>query len=101
MGLKDGFTQLMFPELPEKDSRQMIKSMGDKGWEWKRRNPGAGKGNQPKSKIENRDASSIGKGAKGKWSWDDKPRGFDRSRSPRGLGAASWGGKGGGFGKGG
>lgn len=98
--LKDGFTALMFPELPEKDSRQMIKTIADKGWEWKRRNPGAGKGNQPKSKLEGRDASSIGKGAKGKGSWDDKPqwgRSNDRSRSPRGhMGnfGGGWGGKG-------
>eukprot|EP00401_Gymnodinium_catenatum_P028284 CAMPEP_0117530618 /NCGR_PEP_ID=MMETSP0784-20121206/38435_1 /TAXON_ID=39447 /ORGANISM="" /LENGTH=445 /DNA_ID=CAMNT_0005326965 /DNA_START=21 /DNA_END=1354 /DNA_ORIENTATION=- len=80
--LDDGFTEIEWPELPEKDARQMIHQIKSGGLDWSRRNPSAGSGNQPKSRLENRDASSIGAG-KG-WGKAEKKNnwGRDRSRSP-------------------
>merc|ERR1712151_1462975 len=71
--LEDGFTELEWPELPEKDSKAKINAVKQGGQDWKWRNPGAGRGNEPKTRLENRDASSIGgKGWKGAAAWDQK-----------------------------
>jgi heterogeneous nuclear ribonucleoprotein U-like protein 1 len=95
--LEDGFTELEWPELPETDARQMVTQIRAGGGDWARRNPGA-RGMQAKSRLESRDASTIGKGC-GK-NWDQKPQGGskppggDRSRSPPGKGGGGGGGKG-------
>eukprot|EP00927_Polykrikos_kofoidii_P037758 TRINITY_DN3197_c0_g1_i6.p1 TRINITY_DN3197_c0_g1~~TRINITY_DN3197_c0_g1_i6.p1 ORF type:complete len:494 (+),score=92.90 TRINITY_DN3197_c0_g1_i6:64-1482(+) len=60
--LDDGFTGIEFPELPEAEAREKIANLKNSGDEWKRRNAGADSGSTPKSRIENRDASTIGKG---------------------------------------
>jgi len=99
--LDDGFTELEFPELPETEARQMITQIRNGGMEWKRRNPGAGSwGNQPKSRIEMRDGSTVGsgkgfgKGIKKEAVVFVPPRDSrDRSRSPHGHGqnGSNWG----------
>jgi len=101
--LADGFTELVWPELPEREARQAIVQCKGGGKDWQRRNPHAGSGNQPKPRIENRDASTIGSG-KG-WGkpnkWEDTKR-YDRSRSPpRGGGGGGGWNNGGGWNKGG
>merc|ERR1719401_16901 len=99
--LEDGFSEVQYIDLPERDARQII---GDgKGWaqDWARRNPGAGTwGNNPKSRLETRDASTIGKG-RGKVNDDEKPNkgpggggDRDRSRTPGPGGGGRGGGKG-------
>lgn len=103
--LEDGFTDLEWPELPERDARAMMREIQQGGQDWRRRNPGAGKGQQPKGRLENRDSSSIGKGWQkgGPMKWDDKPNqggnawDRDRTRSPAPKGGSSWGGAKGGF----
>merc|ERR1719343_1410949 len=60
--LEDGFTELEWPELPETEARQRINEIRDGGTDWRARNPGQ-KGQQPKSRLENRDVTAIGKGA--------------------------------------
>merc|ERR1740120_237801 len=59
--LEDGFTVLEFPELPERDSREAIGGIRGQGGDWKMRNPGQ-HGQQPKNRLETRDASQIGSG---------------------------------------
>merc|ERR1712151_986430 len=96
----DGFTELEWPELPEKDSRDAIWNIKSGGQNVMARNPGAMQGQVPKSRIENRDASTIGKGAyKGKVN-DEKPKPWENRSSPYGGGGGggAGGGKGGGFG---
>lgn len=101
----DGFTELEWPELPEKDARDTIWKVKNGGLDWARRNPGAGSGGVAKSRLENRDAATIGKnGMKGqKQPWDNSkkdwggPGGPARSRSPPGGGRGG-GGAGGGAG---
>jgi len=82
--LEDGFTEIEFPELPEKDAREMIGKIKYHGSSWQQKNPWAGSGIAPKQRIESRDPASF-KGA-GK----DQKR--TRSRSPHKKGG---GGKGG------
>merc|ERR1712087_84915 len=98
----DGFTELEWPELPEKDSRDAIWNIKSGGQDISRRNPGAMQGQVPKSRIETRDASTIGKGAfKGKVN-DEKPKPWENRSSPysspkyggKGGGGKGWGGKG-------
>merc|ERR1719486_244932 len=78
--LDDGFTHLEWPELPEREACQQIREIKGGGKGWAARNPNAGSGNTPKSRLESRDGSSVG-------SWKGKSRGPkdekpDRSRSP-------------------
>jgi len=90
--LGDGFTHLEWPELPERDARRAISDIQRAGSEWQRQNPNAGKGNAPKSRLESRDASSIGSGkgwGKQDVKWEHK-RERSRSRSPRGNRGWSW-----------
>ncbi|CAK0879959.1 unnamed protein product [Prorocentrum cordatum] len=60
--LEDGFTELEWPELPETEARKRITEIREGGTDWRARNPGQ-KGQQPKSRLENRDVTAIGKGA--------------------------------------
>eukprot|EP00928_Gymnodinium_smaydae_P060791 TRINITY_DN4458_c1_g1_i1.p1 TRINITY_DN4458_c1_g1~~TRINITY_DN4458_c1_g1_i1.p1 ORF type:complete len:490 (-),score=122.74 TRINITY_DN4458_c1_g1_i1:237-1706(-) len=101
--LDEGFTELEWPELPEKEARDMIWTIKSEGGSWARRNPNAGSGNTPKPRLENRDASSVGKGGwKGRQDEKKNWGARDRSRSPRGGGGGKGGGGGGwGGGKGG
>merc|ERR1719343_1328550 len=70
--LEDGFTELEWPELPETEARQRINEIRDGGTDWRARNPGQ-KGQQPKSRLENRDVTAIGKGAQKGAREDIKP----------------------------
>jgi len=108
--LEDGFTEIVYPELPERDSKEVINESRDWGQQVNRRNPGSQNwSGGPKSRLETRDASTIGKG-RGKVNDDEKPKNNagdrDRSRTPgpdgggRGGGGA-WGGGGRGGGRGG
>merc|ERR1719401_1874352 len=69
--LEDGFSELSWPELPESDARQRINEIKSGGSDWAARNPGQ-HGQQAKSRLENRDLSTIGKGC-GKNREDVKP----------------------------
>jgi len=92
--LEDGFTDIVYPELPERDARQTIQQVKSGGSDWARRNPGQ-KGQAPKSRLETRSSDQLPawKG-KGKGNWDEKDKSRDRSRTP-GPGGDG-GGKGGG-----
>jgi len=84
--LEDGFTELCWPELPERDSKEAISKIRTDGADWKRRNPGQ-KGQAPKARIENRDASSVGKGAnKGQV----KKPGYEGGNNWGGNGGPAW-----------
>eukprot|EP00928_Gymnodinium_smaydae_P071831 TRINITY_DN55313_c0_g1_i1.p1 TRINITY_DN55313_c0_g1~~TRINITY_DN55313_c0_g1_i1.p1 ORF type:complete len:514 (-),score=94.72 TRINITY_DN55313_c0_g1_i1:180-1637(-) len=104
--LDDGFTELEWPELPEKDSRDAIWQIQNGGSDWARRNPSATVV-APKSRLENRDAAELPgskggqKGVKRPSPGDEKkgwPEPGSRSRSPhnRGGGAGGGGSAGGG-----
>lgn len=71
--LEDGFTELEWPELPEREARERIQAIKGGGKGWQQRNPGQ-RGPEPKTRLENRDAATIGKNAKGKggYDWDKK-----------------------------
>jgi len=91
--LDDGFTELEWPELPERESREMIRQIKGEGKGWMSRNPNA-ESNVPKTRIETRDPSTIGSGRGLGENPKDEKRDA-RSRSPRG-GGGGWGGSGGG-----
>ena len=59
--LDDGFTNLEWPELPESDARAMINEIRSGGSIWKRRNPGAGKGSQPRREDPINDINNSNK----------------------------------------
>eukprot|EP00929_Paragymnodinium_shiwhaense_P109149 TRINITY_DN754_c1_g1_i2.p1 TRINITY_DN754_c1_g1~~TRINITY_DN754_c1_g1_i2.p1 ORF type:complete len:480 (-),score=107.02 TRINITY_DN754_c1_g1_i2:208-1566(-) len=60
--LDDGFTELEWPELPDREARGMIASIKQAGQEWQK-NPWAATGIAAKSRIEQRpDARMKGKG---------------------------------------
>jgi len=101
--LEDGFTVLEFPELPEKDSREAIKHIKTGGQAWAQRNPGQ-KGQMPKSRLQDRDASMIGSGKGwGNAEKENKDRGGPYSKGGGGGkgGGNGWSSGGGGAGKGG
>lgn len=103
--LEDGFNSLMFPDLPEKESRHIIADCKDKGKAWAQRNPQANWQNNPKSRVENRAYQNIGQPNRWRDKTDEKPgQGAgdrDRSRTPGPGGAGGGGGWGGGKGGGG
>mmetsp|Transcript_144407 Transcript_144407/g.350632 ORF Transcript_144407/g.350632 Transcript_144407/m.350632 type:complete len:465 (-) Transcript_144407:222-1616(-) len=98
--LEDGFTDIVYPELPEREARQMVSSIKSGGSDWTRRNPGQ-HGQAPKSRLESRSSDQLPawKG-KGKGNWDEKDKSRDRSRTPGpGGGDGNGDGKGGGKGR--
>mmetsp|Transcript_20137 Transcript_20137/g.55482 ORF Transcript_20137/g.55482 Transcript_20137/m.55482 type:complete len:503 (-) Transcript_20137:305-1813(-) len=97
--LEDGFTDIVYPEVPEREAREMIGKIKSGGSDWQRRNPGQ-HGNAPKSRLESRPTDQLPtwKG-KGKGNWDEKDKGRDRSRTPGAGGDANGEGKGGGKGR--
>merc|ERR1740121_2227776 len=91
--LEDGFTDIVFPELPEGESRSAIGNIKHSGSEWARRNPG-NRGPEAKSRLENRASDQLPTwGGKGKANWDQKENRSGPYGGGKGGGA---GGKGGG-----
>ena len=90
---REGFTVIDWAEMPEQDSKEQIEWCNKQGADFKRRNPGKGKGGKPKPKLQDRRADTVGHSTKG-WEEVDNKRGGrrDRSRSPRRNN--SWGGGG-------
>merc|ERR1719453_1514794 len=89
--LDDGFTELEWPELPEREATEMIREIKGGGKGWAARNPNAGSGNMPKSRLETRDGSNVGSWDKGKGRGEKKED--YRERSPRrgGYDGKGWG----------
>jgi len=84
----EGFTHIDYVEIPETDSKGIIKSYNDAGWDYKRRNPGKGKGAKPEKPLHQRDYSDLKfdrNNFRGRQDMADGGKGADarkRSRSP-------------------
>jgi len=57
--LSEGFTHIEYVEMPERDAAGMLRRYNDEGRDYKRRNPGKGKGNKPQAPLHKRDSSDF------------------------------------------
>jgi len=57
--ISEGFTHIEYVEAPEMDSAHLIKRYNAAGWDYKKRNPGKGKGSKPQEPLHSRDVSDL------------------------------------------
>eukprot|EP00397_Hematodinium_sp_SG-2012_P023410 GEMP01024318.1.p1 GENE.GEMP01024318.1~~GEMP01024318.1.p1 ORF type:complete len:487 (+),score=117.30 GEMP01024318.1:125-1585(+) len=109
----EGFTHIDYVEIPEQESRGVVRAFNDAGWDYKRRvGKGKGKGNKPQKPLHTRDCSDLKfdrHGFRERQDQNDADLMRPRSRSPMrrpthcegASGGKGWkGGKGGDKGKG-